>query len=101
MRGTIVVVNDQGSRYAGGETVDFDRGDVVAFGLHGRYGDFVTRYQVRLASGAEVMLVGADQTKQELAWLRSLARATPRPAVSRDAPLADAWIDLPAPLADF
>lgn len=94
MTGIVVITNAQNARWPGGARRTFDRADVVAFGRHVNYGSFVTRYQVRLSDGAELMLIVSEQDKSDGAWLRSLARRTPRPRTSREVPQADAWIEV-------
>lgn len=94
MRGTTIIKNESHARYAGGPERVFDRSEVVAFGRHARYGDFVTRYQVRLADGTELMVSGADQDTDDRRWLRRWAKCVPSPIANRDNPQVDTWIDL-------
>jgi hypothetical protein len=92
--GTTIIKNNQRDRYAGGPRRTFERIEVVTFGLHARYGDSVTRYQVRLQDGTELMIKGPEQPADDLHWLRALAKRTPHPVTNRDCPQADTWIEV-------
>ena len=77
------------------ETRVFAREDVAAFGKVRRYGDFVTRYIVRLRDGAELFVTADKQDASDRKWIRALARKVERPAhpVSRDAPIRITWLE--------
>ena len=58
-----------GCPWAGGAVRTFAREDVCAIGKINYYNDSVTRFLVRLASGAELFVRGTDQSEEDCKWL--------------------------------
>lgn len=73
MIGLVAVRTPDGVPWPGGDTQTFDRDDVVAFGKVRVWGDFCTRYLVRLSDGTEVFVNASEQGDDER-WLRREAR---------------------------
>lgn len=65
-----------GFPYAGGAPVEVDESEVVAFGKLRSYGDFVTRFLLRLRDGREVFVIGTLQTEAAAKWLRKMSKKT-------------------------
>ena len=80
--------------YAGGPPCTFERDQVVRFGKSSMYGDFVTRYWVKLADGREVFVNASAQSKDDERWLRREMRKVPSPVSSRHVPDAWCWVDV-------
>lgn len=73
------------------ERVFFVRGDVKAFGLLCAFGDNVNRYMVELKDGRQLILKGVDQGKEDLKWLRKLAKTVEVHRVSREVGWTTYW----------
>lgn len=81
--------------WPGGGSRSFERSEVVAFGKIRRYGDFLTRYMVRLADGAEIFVKACDQPREDERWLRQLARGAEGPEYpNRDVPVVLTWKEI-------
>ncbi len=91
--------------WPGGPRRSFSRGHVVALGKLRRHGDNVARFAVRLTDGAEVLVIGTEQSAQDRAWLDALGGLVPLGLTSRDVPWTLAWVGLrvrcPIAASDF
>lgn len=101
MRGVVAARSSGGVSWPGGAPRVFDLDQVRALGKPS-YGSFVTRYVVRLADGAEVFVMLGEQSADEQAWLRKLARrelVQRRDATypTRDCPEVIHWIEIDTP----
>lgn len=85
--------SDPGS-WAGGPRRVFERGDVVAIGKLRRYGDFVTRFVVRLSAGVEVQVTGSEQPDGDRKWLTKLGGNVPCELPTREVPWTLTWYGL-------
>lgn len=81
--------------WPGGAAREFTRADVVAIGKVRVYGDFVTRYLVRLADGAELFVNGAELVQEDARWLAKLGRGFTSGLPSREAGWSLRWKELP------
>jgi hypothetical protein len=80
--------------WPGGPRREFSRGHVVALGKLRRHGDSVARFVVKLTDGAEVQVIGTEQSAQDRTWLDAFGKLVPLDLTSRDAPWTLAWVDL-------
>jgi hypothetical protein len=76
------------------EAVVFGRDDVKAFGLLCAWGDNVNRYTVELKDGRKLLIRGVDQPKEDLKWLRKLAKTVLVHSVSRETGWTTYWIEV-------
>jgi K+/H+ antiporter YhaU regulatory subunit KhtT len=73
----------------------FDGDEIAAFGKVQRYNDSVTRYIVRLRDGSECFVNATEQTTEDCAFLRKLARTIrSSQSTSRDAPIVITWLEI-------
>jgi hypothetical protein len=80
--------------WPGGTPREFLRGCVVALGKLRRHGDNVARFVVRLTDGAEVQVLGTEQSARDRAWLEALGRLVPLALTGRDETWSLAWYNL-------
>jgi hypothetical protein len=86
------LVEGTGFPWPGGPEREFAREEVVAFGKLTSWGDFVTRYWVRLAGGTELHVNASKESKDNERWLRRLAKKVPYVGVIKEIGWAASWI---------
>ena len=78
VKGLVKALSNTGCPWPGGEEIEFQQADVVAFGKLTCWGSACIQFIVRLADGREVFVRADRQAKEDERFLRKIAKRVPK-----------------------